>query len=157
MRRVHDLDTKDRHILALLEEDGRRSSSEIARLTSLSAPTVAERIARMRDIGVIQGFTVKINPAKVGLPISAIIEFQPRASNDAEGIAAVCRHPSVFACFRVTGPSLLVLMVRVADNAALTEMLQEFTRFGETQTSVILSTEIEERSIFADSREFAAA
>jgi Lrp/AsnC family leucine-responsive transcriptional regulator len=106
---------------------------------------------------VIQGFTVKINPAKVGLPISAIIEFQPRASNDAEGIAAVCRHPSVFACFRVTGPSLLVLMVRVADNAALTEMLQEFTRFGETQTSVILSTEIDERSIFADSREFAAA
>jgi len=75
VRRVHDLDTKDRQILALLEQDGRRSSSEIARLTSLSAPTVAERIARLRDIGVIQGFTVKINPAKVGLPISAIIEF----------------------------------------------------------------------------------
>ena len=151
MRRVHDLDAKDREILALLELDGRRSSSEIARLTSLSAPTVAERIARLRDIGVIQGFTVKINPAKVGFPISAIIEFQPRANNDVEGIAAVCQHPAVYACYRVTGPSLLVLMVRLADNSTLTELLQEFTRFGESKTAVILSTEIEERPIFADS------
>jgi Lrp/AsnC family leucine-responsive transcriptional regulator len=152
MRRVHDLDAKDREILALLESDGRRSNSEIARLTGLSAPTVAERIARLRDIGVIEGFTVKINPAKVGLPISAIIEFQPRANNDVEAISAVCMHPAVHACYRVTGPSLLVLMVRVPDNVGLTEMLQEFTRFGETKTAVILSTEIGERAIFADSR-----
>ena len=157
MRRVHDLDAKDREILALLESDGRRSSSEIARLTSLSAPTVAERIARLRDIGVIQGFTVKINPSKVGLPISALIEFQPRANNDAEGIAAVCRHPAVHACYRVTGPSLLVLMVRVADNAALTEMLAEFTRHGDTKTAVILSTDIDQRPIFADSPQLASA
>ena len=47
MRRVHDLDAKDREILALLEADGRRSNSDIARLTSLSAPTVAERMARL--------------------------------------------------------------------------------------------------------------
>lgn len=151
MRRVHDLDTKDREILALLETDGRRSSSEIARLTQLSAPTVAERIARLRDIGVIQGFGVKISATKVGLPISAIIEFQPRANNDAEAIAAVCSHPAVHAGYRVTGPSLLVLMVRVADNAALTAMLQEFTRFGDTKTSVILSTEIDDKPLFADS------
>ena len=130
MRRVHDLDAKDREILALLEVDGRRSTSEIARLTSLSAPTVAERIARLRDIGVIQGFTVRINPVKVGLAISAIIEFQPRANNDFEAITTVCQHPAVYACYRVTGPSLLVLMVRLADNAALTTMLQEFSKFG---------------------------
>ena len=35
----------------------------------------------------------------------------------------VCRHPAVHACYRVTGPSLLVLMVRLADNTALTAML----------------------------------
>ena len=35
MRRIHDLDAKDRQILALLEADGRRSNSDIARLTGL--------------------------------------------------------------------------------------------------------------------------
>ena len=64
MRRVHDLDAKDREILALLEADGRRSSSEIARLTSLSAPTVAERIARLRDIGVIRGLLGRHQPGQ---------------------------------------------------------------------------------------------
>lgn len=157
MRRVHDLDAKDREILALLEADGRRSSSEIARLTSLSAPTVAERIARLRDIGVIEGFSVRINPAKVGLPISAIIEFQPRANNDFEAISTVCRHPAVHACYRVTGPSLLVLMVRLADNMALTAMLQEFSQFGETKTAVILSTDLADRPIFADPSQLSAA
>ena len=150
MRRLHDLDAKDREILALLEVDGRRANSEIARLTNLSAPTVAERIARLRDIGVIKGFTVDIDPARVGLPISAIIEFQPRSNDDERAVTAINSHPAVQCCYRVTGPSLLVLIVRVADNAALTRLLAEFTHFGDTKTAVILSTELGKRYFFAD-------
>lgn len=150
MRRLHDLDTKDREILALLEADGRRANSEIARLTGLSAPTVAERIARLRDIGVIRGFTVDIDPARIGLPISAIIEFQPRSNDDVGAVAAVNRNPAVQCCYRVTGPSLLVMIVRVADNLALTKLLAEFTHYGDTKTAVILSAESENRFFFAE-------
>ena len=150
MRRLHDLDAKDREILALLEADGRRPNSEIARLTCLSAPTVAERIARLRDIGVIRGFTVDINPARIGLPISAIIEFQPRSNDDAGAVSAVSRHPAVQCSYRVTGPTLLMLIVRVADNFALKNLLEEFTRFGDTKTAVILSAEAENRFYFAE-------
>jgi Lrp/AsnC family leucine-responsive transcriptional regulator len=150
MRRLHDLDAKDREILALLEDDGRRPNSEIARLTALSAPTVAERIARLRDIGVIRSFTVDIDPARIGLPISAIIEFQPRSNDDQRAIAAVNRHPAVECCYRVTGPSLLVMIVRVADNAALTKLLADFSHHGNTKTAVILSAECENRRYFAE-------
>ncbi|MEO8176678.1 MAG: Lrp/AsnC family transcriptional regulator [Sphingomicrobium sp.] len=150
MRRLHDLDVKDREILALLEADGRRPNSEIARLTALSAPTVAERIARLRDIGVIRGFTVDIDPARIGLPIAAIIEFQPRSNDDFAAVTAVSRHPSVECSYRVTGPTLLMLFVRVADNAALKNLLEEFTHFGDTKTAVILSAESENRFYFAD-------
>jgi Lrp/AsnC family leucine-responsive transcriptional regulator len=150
MRRLHDLDTKDREILALLEADGRRANSEIARLTSLSAPTVAERIARLRDIGVIKGFTVDIDPARIGLPIAAIIEFQPRSNDDERAVTAINNHQAVQCCYRVTGPSLLVVIVRVADNAALTRLLAEFTHYGDTKTAVILSTELCKRHFFAD-------
>jgi Lrp/AsnC family leucine-responsive transcriptional regulator len=153
MRRLHDLDAKDREILALLEDDGRRPNSEIARLTGLSAPTVAERIARLRDIGVIRGFTVDIDPARIGLPISAIVEFQPRSNDDERAVAAVNSNPAVQSCYRVTGPSLLMLIVRVADNAALTRLLAEFTHYGDTKTAVILSVESEDRPFFADWRD----
>jgi len=148
MRRLHDLDAKDREILGLLETDGRRAHSEIARLTGLSAPTVAERIARLRDIGVIRGFSVDVDPERIGLPIAAIIEFQPRSNDDERAIAAVTRHPAVRSCYRVTGPALLVMFVRVADNAALKDLLAEFTHFGDTKTAVILSAESENRHYF---------
>jgi Lrp/AsnC family transcriptional regulator, leucine-responsive regulatory protein len=151
VRRVHDLDAKDRHILALLESDARRSNTEIARLTSLSAPTVAERIARLRDIGVIRGFTAKIDPTRVGLGVSAIIQFQPHILNDMEAIQFVSRFQQVRDCYRVTGSSLLIMLVRVPDNDALKDLLADLYKHGATETSVILSTEFERRPMFSES------
>ena len=150
MRRIHDLDEKDRQILALLEVDGRRSNSDIARLTHLSAPTVAERIARLKDIGVIKGFAVKIDAARVGLPVSAVVEFQPRSNQDQAGINAVINNPAVRTCYRVTGSSLLTLVVRVSSSAALQDLLEQIMPLGETKTSVILLIDIEDRPLFAD-------
>ena len=150
MRRTHDLDAKDREILSLLEKDARRSNSEIARLTSLSAPTVAERIARLRDIGVIRGFTARIDPPRVGLPVSAIIEFRPHTMLDNEAALFVRRFPQIRDCYRVTGSALLVLLARVSDNDGLRVLLGDLYKHGETRTSVILSTEFEQRPIFSD-------
>ena len=148
MRRLHDLDAKDREILHLLEEDGRRSNSDIARMTNLSAPTVAERMARLRDIGVIRGFSVKIDPARVGLPIAAIIEFKPHSNDHDHAVSIVAAMPAVRDCFKVTGQALLCLIVRTADNNALNKLLEELSRHGETKTSVILTTEFKDRPLF---------
>jgi len=151
MRRLHDLDAKDREILALLEKDGRRSNSDIARLTNLSPPTVAERIARLQDIGVIKGFGVRIDPTKIGLHVSAIIEFQPRLSHDEKLIKTIANDPAVRSCYRVTGSSLLTLIVKVPSSSALQDLLERLLRHGETKTSVILVTDVEDRPLFADS------
>jgi Lrp/AsnC family leucine-responsive transcriptional regulator len=148
MRRIHDLDAKDRRILGLLEIDARRSNSDIARLTNLSAPTVAERIARLRDIGVIRGFGVQVDSSKVGLPVSAIIQFRPTDINDDQAVEFVRQFGEVRDCYRVTGETLLVLNVRLADNERLRSLLAKLYKHGETRTSVILTTEWEQRPIF---------
>lgn len=139
--------------MALLEDDARRSNSEIARITGLSAPTVAERIARLRDIGVIRGFSVKIDAAKVGASLSAIVEFNPRSMSDHDGIAFVQNHPAVYACYRITGPMMMILFLRVPDRPTLTRVLGEFIRYGETRTSVVLTVESEDRPFFAERRD----
>ena len=148
MRRLHDLDAKDREILHLLEEDGRRSNSDIARMTNLSAPTVAERIARLRDIGVIRGFSVKIDPARIGLPIAAIIEFKPSSNDHDHAVSTISAFPGVRDCFKVTGQALLVCLVRVPDNDSLNRMLEELSHHGETKTAIILTTEFKDRPFF---------
>ena len=148
MRRTHDLDAKDQQILALLEADARRPNSEIARLTALSAPTVAERIARLRDTGVIKGFTVQIDAARVGLPIHAVIQFRPTKLNDDEAAELVSKLPEVRDCFRVTGEVLLLVIVRVADTERLRTLLAYLYKHGETSTSIVLNVEVEQRPIF---------
>ena len=104
----------------------------------------------MRDIGVIKSFSVRIDSAKVGLPISAIIEFQPRLSHDEKVIKTIAGDPAVRSCYRVTGSSLLTLIVRVPSSAALQNLLDRLIRHGETKTSVILVTDVEDRPLFAD-------
>ena len=148
MRRTGDLDAKDREILALLEADARRSVSEIGRLTGLSAPTVTERIARLKDTGVIRRFATQIDYAKAGLPTGAIIEFKPRENSDAKAYEFACSRPEVRNIYLVTGSALMVLIVRLADNELLNELLVDLTKFGETRTSVILSTIDEWRPVF---------
>src|SRR4026209_1259254 len=123
MRRTGDLDVKDREILAQLEADARRSVSEIGRLTGLSAPTVTERIARLRDIGVIRRFATQINYAKVGLSTGAIIEFKPHMNKDAKAFEFACGREEVRDVYLVTGEALMILIVRVADNVVLSELL----------------------------------
>ena len=149
MRRTGDLDAKDREILALLEADARRSVSDIGRLTGLAAPTVTERIARLKDIGVIRRFATQIDYGKAGLPTGAIIEFKPHMNSDAKAYAFAVSRPEVRDLYVVTGAAMMVLVVRLADNELLNELLRELTQYGETKTSVILNTVDEWRPVFA--------
>ena len=150
MRKEYELDRYDKEILALLEEDARRTNSDIARLVGLSPATVGERIARLRDVGVIQRFSIKIDPARLGYSVAAIVEFEPNSRYDDNSVRAVAEHPAVRSCYKVTGKALLILLVRVRDSTELNSALLEFNRFGQTHTSVILSSELEDRPWFTD-------
>ncbi len=68
-----ELDALDVKILTLLQENGRQSFQEVARRTLTTVPTVKSRIDRLMDIGVIEGFTVKINSEKLGVSSGLLI------------------------------------------------------------------------------------
>lgn len=72
-----DLDAADVKILRLLETDARTSTAELARSVGLSAPSVAERIKRLQENGVIEAYCVRINPAALGLTLSAWLRIRP--------------------------------------------------------------------------------
>lgn len=63
---VDVLDDLDRELLRLLKEDARRSYRTLARMASTTPPTAASRIRRMEDIGVIKGYSVRLDPALFG-------------------------------------------------------------------------------------------
>ena len=67
------IDTKDRKILNLLQDDGRIAASHIADKLNISIPTVTERIKKLQDSGIIQGIHAVLDPKKLDLDVSAII------------------------------------------------------------------------------------
>jgi len=66
------LDDLDRAILRLLQEDARRSFRRLAEMADCTAPTVAARVRRMEDLGVIQGYTVRLDPDVFGVTAGGV-------------------------------------------------------------------------------------
>ncbi|KGS11088.1 AsnC family transcriptional regulator, partial [Pseudomonas coronafaciens] len=66
------LDKYDRILLDELLKNGRASFAQLAKLVNLSAPAVAERVAKLEASGVITGYEAKVDLSKVGLPIQCI-------------------------------------------------------------------------------------
>ena len=97
------IDPVDRKLLAALIDNARISTAELARTVGLSAPSVAERIRRLEEAGVIEGYTVRINPEALGLPISAWLRIRPVPG-------ALARSPKYFrACRRSSSATALLV------------------------------------------------
>lgn len=146
----NELDQIDQQILRELAQDARLSYSEIGRRVNLSQPTVAERVRRMEQEGVIRGYHVDIDPEKVGLPITAFVRLKTshpssRQYKLEEKISAEL--DSVCECHRVTGNDCLLLKVYAASIVHLHELLGKLNQFGEPNTSIVLHTVIERSGI----------
>lgn len=98
-----DLDAADMKILRLLEKDARTSTAELARSVGLSAPSVAERIKRLQESCVIEAYSVRINPAALGLPLSAWLRIRPVPGQLAVVAEIIRELPEIAQCDRVTG------------------------------------------------------
>jgi DNA-binding Lrp family transcriptional regulator/YHS domain-containing protein len=81
---MRGLDDTDREILALLLADSRRPFSDIAEEVGLSAPAVSDRVDRLREMGVIRGFTVDVDRSLLrdGVPVLVDIDSKPGRAGD---------------------------------------------------------------------------
>ncbi|MGI8949034.1 MAG: Lrp/AsnC family transcriptional regulator [Ornithinimicrobium sp.] len=136
------LDELDRALLALLTADGRTSYADLARDTGLSTSAVHQRVRRLEQRSVIQGYAARIDPVAVGLPLAAFISIQPIDPAAPDDAPERLRHlTAVEACHSVAGDESYILQVRVAGPAELEQLLQEVRALAgvSTRTTVVLS------------------
>ena len=67
----------DRKLVQLLAADGRMSYTDLGKATGLSTSAVHQRVRRLEERGVVQGYQAVIDPAQVGLPLTAYISLSP--------------------------------------------------------------------------------
>ncbi len=122
------MDDTDRRLLRLLQQDGRMTNVELARRANMSQAATHERVRRLQQDGVIEGYTVRLNPAKLGRGLLVFVEITlDRTSEDAfEAFAqAVARAPEVMECHMVAGGFDYLVKARVRDMAAYRRFLGE--------------------------------
>ncbi|HYK31682.1 MAG TPA: Lrp/AsnC family transcriptional regulator [Streptosporangiaceae bacterium] len=142
------MEATNRKILALLAADGRLSFTELAKQTGLSVSAVQQRVRRLEERGVIRGYSASIDPSAAGLPLTAFVSikpFDPAAPDDApERLAHLA---AIEACHSVAGEENYILKVRVAEPAALEDLLQQIRAAANvsTRTTIVLSTPYEGR------------
>lgn len=75
-RRAHGLDKIDWRILEELQNDGRIPLATLGKRIGLSQPAVSERVKRLESVGVIEGYSARVNYQAVGLELLAIARIK---------------------------------------------------------------------------------
>lgn len=139
-----DIDGTDHEIIDLLRADARRTLADIADRVSLSAPAVKRRIDRLQRLGVITGYTVSVDHAKLGRPLEAFAELRFVGTTKVGEIAEIgAGIPEVEAVFTTAGDPDALAWIRVRDVADLKRVVDLLRRSGRvtgTKTLMVLGT-----------------
>jgi len=141
------IDEISQRILQELQTDGRLTMAELGRRVNLSAPAVAERVQRLERDGVITGYHAAVDPMAIGYPLAAIVRIAP-GTRQMDKIREIARQtPEVVECHRITGEDCFFLKLHLRSIDELEPLLDRFTPYGRTTTSLIHSSAVANRPL----------
>ena len=138
---IDDLDLK---LLRSLQQNGRTKRNELAEQVGLSVPSVSERLKKLEDNKIIEGYFTKINRQAFGYDILAFILVMMDSSKHYKDlIKHVEKNPNILECYSVLGEGSHLLKVTLKNTESLEKLLSEIqTWLGvtSTKTTYVLST-----------------
>lgn len=138
-------DDIDRAILTTLQENARTNNADIARQVGMAPSAILERVRKLESRGVIQGYTVRLDPARVRLGLLAFVfvKTEERAGEETAG-RALAALSEVQEVHHVAGEDCYLVKVRAADTHALGRLLREtigaIPAVVATRTTVVLES-----------------
>lgn len=137
---VFNLDEKDCLILSHLQQDARQSFAALGRQVGMSVPAVTERVRRLEDRGIIQGYRVTIDEAKLGRGQTVFIQAKVPSPQYTQFIQQCEQLDSVREAHHVTGDYAFFIKAVVADMLELEGLIGQLSRFGATHSTLVMST-----------------
>jgi len=133
------IDSLNWNILNYLQENARLSNAEIGRRVGISSPAVNERIKKMEDAGIINGYATIVSPAEIGYQLKAIITLRAFMGKLRPFLIKVKSYEEVLNCYRITGNENFVMEVVLKDQKHLESFIDQLITYGETKTQIVLS------------------
>lgn len=133
-------DQIDWKILELLQHNARLSNTEVGRLVGLSQPAVTSRIQKLEDAGVIEGYTARVNPLRLGREISAFIRLKTTHANIHHCLKTFERISHILEIYRLTGEDCFVVKATFQKMSELESTIDMLGKFGAVTTTMILAS-----------------
>jgi Lrp/AsnC family leucine-responsive transcriptional regulator len=147
----YSIDEIDAKILELLQRSGRMKRSDVAEEVDLSISAVSERMRKLEERGVIEGYTAVVDAKRLRLDITAFIRVSVDGSEHyPEFVSRVTDMEHVLELHSITGEGSHLMKVRVKDTTYLERFLSEIQALpgvSRTTTSIVLSTFKETRAV----------
>jgi len=133
------IDTLNWGILMSLQENARASFAEIGRKVGLTPPAVAERIKKMEDAEILQGYKAVVSHTLTGNQLKAMITLRAFMGKLKPFLEKVGTFDEVINCYRITGNENIIMEVVLRDQFHLERFIDQLIIYGEARTHIILS------------------
>ena len=138
------LDDLDIKLLRVLQHSGRTKRNELAESVALSIPSVSERLNKLEQKGIIEGYYTKLSKKAFGFDIMAYIQLNMESSKHYKDLVSrVMKMPEILECHSILGEGSHLLKAVVKNTGALEKLLAEIQAWPgvvSTKTTFILST-----------------
>jgi Lrp/AsnC family transcriptional regulator, leucine-responsive regulatory protein len=138
------LDKIDTELLDILQQEGRTKRNELAEKVGLSLPAVSERLRKMEEDGIIQGYYARLDHKKLGKDITAFVVVTVDSSKHFPGfLEHILKSTDIQECHAITGDGTHLLKVRTENTDGLEKLLskiQSWQGVQKTTTNLVLSS-----------------
>lgn len=121
--------------------------AELARSINLSASSTADRLRRLRDAGVITGYSATVNPEALGYSVSAFVRLAYPSGNYKPFHDLVETTPEIIEAHHVTGADCFIIKVLARSMRDLERIAGRLATLGSITTSVVYSSPVPTRHI----------
>lgn len=147
-RTIDEIDLK---ILEILQEKARIPNAEVSRRINMAPSAVLERIRKLEERGIIEGYEVRLNPEEFGQGLTAFVQVLVQRGGNGQLSKSLATVTGVQELHQVAGEDGYLLKLRVSDNAELGRILRDeigpMPGVQQTRTSIVLNTFKETRRI----------
>lgn len=124
------IDETDIQILNLLTKNSRMQWQEIGEQVHLTGQAVRNRIVRMEKLGVIDGYTLKINFSKIGKGITAFVTVFMKTTDHVAFKRFICSNSIIVEANRISGEGCYMLKVIASTQDEIVELLDGILQYG---------------------------
>lgn len=133
------IDEIDVRILQELQTESRISIRELSKRVNLSPPSVTERVRRLEERNIIEGYTIRLNKKELGFSIDCIMEVTMRDGQYEKFKSFIKDYKYSEWCYRIAGAACFIVKLSVPSLADIEQFINVISPYAMTETSIVFS------------------